>query len=150
MKPVKLTTMFSDVLRSIVRKPITRLYPVEQTPTPDRLRGKLTYDPSQCTGCGLCTKDCPADAIELITLDKAAKRFVLRYSADRCTYCGQCVESCRFNCIALDHNQWELASVTKTPFTIYYGDKADVEQVVEQGSEHGMDRTTAKESDPQP
>jgi len=123
---MKITGMLTDVLRSALRTPNTRRYPMVQTPAPARLRGRLHYTPAGCTGCQLCTKDCPADAIELITIDKAAKRFVLRYDLDRCTFCGQCVESCRFDCIQMANGQWELADLDKQSFTIYYGDEADI------------------------
>ncbi len=72
-------------------------------------------------------KDCPANALEMVVNDKKEKRFVFRYHADRCTYCAQCVQSCRFSCLGMSHEQWELASVNKEPFTVYYGSEADVE-----------------------
>jgi formate hydrogenlyase subunit 6/NADH:ubiquinone oxidoreductase subunit I len=75
-------------------------------------------------------KECPADALELITLDKKAKQFVMRYHVDRCTYCAQCVQNCRFECLEMAPDEWELAATSKQPFTIYYGDEADVEKVL--------------------
>lgn len=131
---LRIVGMLGDVAKALVQPLATRKYPAVRTPTPERLRGKLAWNPAQCTGCGLCTKDCPANAIALITVDKAAKRFVIRYAVDRCTFCGQCVESCRFNCLTLDHNQWELAETTRNHFTIYLGDKANVDTVVERGA----------------
>ena len=95
----KLGTMLGDVMRSLFRSPATELYPFVRKPSPDRLRGKLVWEPEKCAGCMLCVKDCPSDAIELIVLDKVKKRFVLRYHADRCTFCAQCVVSCRFDCL---------------------------------------------------
>lgn len=118
---MKLTTMFSDIWQSIWQRPITQRYPFERRETPDRLRGKLHWNPQNCTGCALCNKDCPAEAIEIISIDKKEKRFVMKYHLDRCTYCGQCVESCRFKCIELSAKEWELAATEKRPFTIYYG-----------------------------
>ena len=102
-----------------------------------RLRGRLHWDPEGCTGCALCVKDCPADAIELITLDRKAKRFVMRYSADRCTFCGQCVENCRFDCISMSSEEYSLAALTHDGFTVYYGNDADVEQVLAEQSADG-------------
>lgn len=127
---MKFGMMFGDVVRSLFRRPITRQYPFERQDTPEQLRGKLFYNPSECTGCMLCVKDCPAEAIELITIDKANKRFVMRYHMDRCTYCAQCVQSCRFKCIQMSDDQWELAAINKEPFTVYYGNEADVESFV--------------------
>jgi len=127
---MKFGMMFGDVARSLFRRPITRQYPFERQAAPTQLRGKLTYNPEGCTGCMLCVKDCTADALELITIDKANKRFVMRYHLDRCTYCAQCVQSCRFSCIQMSDDQWELAAINKEPFTVYYGNEADVESFV--------------------
>ena len=79
----------------------------------------------------LCVKDCPSDAIELITIDKVAKKFVMRYHADRCTYCAQCVLSCRFKCLEMSSEDWELASANKQPFEVYYGREEDVAFLLE-------------------
>lgn len=124
---MKIGTMFQDVIQSILKKPVTRKYPVERTPAPPRLRGKLIWDPEKCTGCCLCTKDCPADAIEIITIDKKEKRFVMRYHEERCIYCGQCEASCRQGCIDMSDEDWELAAQTQEPFEVIYGEDTDVE-----------------------
>ena len=124
---MRIGSMLSDVLRSFFRKPITQRYPFERREAPDNFRGKLLWDLTNCTGCQLCIKDCPAEAIELIVIDKANKRFVMRYHADRCTYCEQCVVNCRFKCLNLSHEQWELGALTKEPFTVYYGRDEDLE-----------------------
>jgi NAD(P)H-quinone oxidoreductase subunit I len=128
---MKIVTMLKDVLRSLWQRPFTEKYPFEKRPTPERLRGQLHFNPEKCTGCCLCMKECPADALELITLDRKAKRFVLRYHLDRCTYCAQCVQNCRFNCLEMSPDEWELAATSKDPFTIYYGEEADVATFLE-------------------
>lgn len=131
---IKLTipigSMVGDVVRSFFQKPVTQRYPFERREAPEAFRGKLVWDLSKCTGCQLCIKDCPANAIELIVIDRAAKRFVMRFHADRCTYCAQCVVNCRFKCLALSHDEWELAAITKEPFTVYYGRDADVNALI--------------------
>ncbi len=124
---MKIGTMLSDTLRSLFKRPITQQYPFVKLDTPKQLRGKLYWNPEGCTGCALCVKDCPANALELVVNDKKEKRFVFRYHADRCTYCAQCVQSCRFSCLGMSSEQWELASVNKDLFTVYYGSEADVE-----------------------
>ena len=92
------------------------------------------WDGSKCTGCQLCVKDCPANAIELIVIDKVAKRFVMRYHMDRCTFCDQCVQSCRFKCLNLSSEQWELAALSKEPFTVYYGKDEDIQFLLEKAA----------------
>lgn len=127
---MKIGTMLGDVWQSLWQKPVTQKYPFERIEAPERLRGKLVWDPEKCTGCNLCSKDCPADAIEIITIDKKAKRFVMQYHMDRCTYCAQCVESCRFSCIDMSDEQWELAATSKTPFEVSYGRDEDLAEAL--------------------
>ncbi len=118
---MKIGAMLGDVGRSLFKRPVTEKYPFERKPTPERLRGKLHYDASKCTGCQMCVRDCPSKAIEIIVLDKAKKRYAMKYSVDRCIFCGQCVQSCRFGCLDLSSEDWELASGVKEPFTVHYG-----------------------------
>src|SRR5574338_340401 len=105
---IPIGSMVGDVLRSLFSKPVTQPYPFKRTEAPEAFRGKLVWDLSKCTGCMLCVKDCPANALELIVVDRAAKRFVMRFHADRCTYCAQCEVSCRAKCLELSP-EWELA-----------------------------------------
>ena len=125
---MKIATMLGDVWQSIWQRPITQKYPFERLEAPVRLRGKLHWNPEKCTGCALCNKDCPANAIEIITVDKKEKQFVMKYHMDRCTYCAQCVESCRFSCIEMSDEEWELAATDKTPFTVTYGTENDLRE----------------------
>ena len=124
---MRIGTMIKDVIGSLFKRPVTRLYPFERKEAPERLRGMLVWDPAKCSGCTLCAKDCPSNAIELITIDKTKKQFVLRYHIDRCTFCAQCVQNCRFKCMGMSNKQWELAALNKEPFTVYYGDEATLE-----------------------
>ncbi|MFA5836250.1 MAG: 4Fe-4S binding protein [Bellilinea sp.] len=132
--------MISDLLRSLFKQPATELYPFVKTPAPIRLRGKLMWDPTNCTGCQLCVKDCPANAIELIVIDKANKRFIMNYHADHCIYCAQCVVSCRFNCLRLSNEDWELAAAQKQPFVMYYGKEEDIALFMEQAAKAGAEQ----------
>lgn len=141
---MKIGSMLKDVLESLFKKPITQRYPFTKTPPPERYRGKLYWDPSKCTGCQLCIKDCPSDAIELIVIDRAAKRFVIKYHSDRCTYCAQCVVNCRFKCLGMSNEQWELAAATKEPFTIYYGKDEDIAFLMERSTAPCAEGSSAK------
>lgn len=123
--------MLGDIVRSLFKKPSTEKYPYERKPAPERLRGMLHYDATKCTGCMLCMKDCTANAIEIITIDKANKRFVMRFHADRCTYCSQCVENCRFECLNMSPEEYELAALSKQPFEVTYGREEDVKILLE-------------------
>ncbi len=50
-----------------------------------------------CTGCGLCVKWCPTDAISLIK-----KKAVI--DSSKCTGCAECVVTCRFDAIKISWN----------------------------------------------
>ncbi len=127
---MKVGTFLGEISRSLFKKPATELYPFEKRPAPARLRGRLLWEREKCTGCGLCIMDCPSDAIELFTLDKAAKRYVFRYHVDRCTYCAQCTKSCRQGALEMSSQDWELANFSRDAFTLNYGEPADVRQVL--------------------
>ncbi len=128
---MKIGSMFKDLLVSFFSAPVTEKYPFERPATAERFRGKLYFDPARCTGCNLCSKDCPAHALEIVIIDRAAKRFVARYNMDRCIYCAQCVQSCKFKCIGMSNEDWELASLSKAQFVVNYGKDEDVASFLE-------------------
>jgi NAD(P)H-quinone oxidoreductase subunit I len=129
---MKIGSMLGEIVRAVFRKPATVKYPFgKRQPVPDRLRGVIRYDPANCTGCTLCMKDCPANAIEIIAVDKPNKRFIMRFHADRCTYCAQCVVNCRFKCIAMSNKDWERAALTREPFTVLYGRDEDIDKFLD-------------------
>jgi formate hydrogenlyase subunit 6/NADH:ubiquinone oxidoreductase subunit I len=123
-------TMFQDIVESFFKKPATRLYPAESIAPPERYRGVLSFNPSLCTGCKLCVKDCPSDAIDLVILDRAAKQYVMKYHMDRCIYCGQCMINCKFKCISMSNQDWEHAALNKN-FMVYYGRDEDIARYLE-------------------
>lgn len=123
---MRIGAMLGDISRSLFKKPVTELYPFTRKPAPERLRGKLLFDAAKCTGCKICVRDCPANAIEIVVVDKAAKRFVLRFYSDRCTFCAQCVHSCNFDSLALSDQEWELAALSKDAFVVPCGRPEDI------------------------
>ena len=57
---------------------------------------------NKCTGCSLCYRDCPYQAIEMVPAP-AGSRFKLlaTVNAPRCSSCGICVGACAFDAIDL-------------------------------------------------
>ncbi len=123
---MRIGAMLGDVSRSLFKRPATELYPFERREAPARLRGLLVFEPSRCTGCKICMRDCPARALELVVVDKATKRFAMKFHVDRCTYCAQCVVSCNFDALSMSSQQWELAGLTREQFLHTLGRDEDL------------------------
>ncbi len=136
---MKFGTMLGDIVSSAFKRPATQRYPFERIEAPAAFHGKLIWKPASCNGCQLCVKDCPSDAIEIVTVDKAAKRYVMRYHADRCTFCAQCVQVCRFKCLEMADEQWEMAALNRDGFLVHYGQKMDVDAVLAKLGKEGPD-----------
>ena len=71
--------------------------------TPPGFRGKIQYDKEKCTGCQLCIKVCPSEAIEFKPEEKKIKIYLAR-----CTFCSQCNDVCPFKCLSMS-NEFLLA-----------------------------------------
>lgn len=103
--------MAKELLKQLFRKPATNKFPAKHMPesiskflqdansgkakinppipVPENFRGKIKYSREKCIGCQLCTKVCPAEALEFLPAEKKVKYFV-----SRCCFCAQCVEVC--------------------------------------------------------
>lgn len=127
---MKVTTIFRDLWQSLISDPATEPFPNSELNEPERLRGKLHWNPEQCTGCQLCVKDCPSDALKLFVIDQKNKEFVMAYDVGRCTFCAQCVQNCRFNCLEMTNDDWRLSDTSKDTFTIFYGGDEHVKRIM--------------------
>ena len=70
---------------------------------PETAIRRPVVDESLCSGCKLCAKVCPANAVRVQTVfdDREAPAITFDLSADRCVSCGLCVESCPENALKL-------------------------------------------------
>jgi len=95
----KRAQILNAIIDAFTNKPDTISYPFSPLKLPEGFRGAIIMDdPEKCTGCGLCIRNCPANALELEKESRDAFRLI-HYPA-RCAYCGQCEESCRNNAIS--------------------------------------------------
>ena len=68
-----LSPMIKEVLSQIFTKPATDKYPFVKASVAEAFRGKQVFDINLCVGCGLCSRDCPAQAIEMVDVDEKRK-----------------------------------------------------------------------------
>jgi formate hydrogenlyase subunit 6/NADH:ubiquinone oxidoreductase subunit I len=109
-----ISPMFGRVFKSIFKKTATGKYPFVKCIPAEGFRGKQVYDISLCISCGLCSRDCPAKAIEMVDVNgKKRPKFLL----DRCIFCYQCAESCPRNAIK-STDIFELATTNKCDLVV--------------------------------
>ncbi len=107
--------MVPYLMKMLMKKSDTVLYPAVPAKVADNFRGALKFDSEKCVGCKLCMRVCPSDAI---TIEKVAdKQFKATVRLDKCIYCGQCVDSCNKDAL---HNtdRFELASHDKASLKV--------------------------------
>ncbi len=84
------------VLKNLFSKPVTTSYPAQPAVYPERSRGHIEIDISQCVLCGLCSRSCPPRAIEV---DRAGSKWTInRFD---CVQCGYCVQVCPKKCLTI-------------------------------------------------
>lgn len=113
-RKIKLSPMLKEVVFQIFKKPATQKYPEVKPKVPDGFRGRQIFDINLCISCGLCARDCPAKAIEMV--DVEGKKRPL-FHLDLCIFCYQCAEGCPRNAIKTSEF-FELASTNKCDLVV--------------------------------
>lgn len=88
--------------REIFRPKVTRQYPEERWEPQGSYRGRPVLvneeDGERCVACGLCSRVCPALAIEVQAgeTERTKERFPSKFEINmlRCIFCGFCEEVC--------------------------------------------------------
>lgn len=89
-------------LRQMFKPKFTRQYPEERWEPTGSYRGRpvlvLDEDGERCVACGLCSRVCPALAIEVQAgeTEREKERYPVKFEINmlRCIYCGFCEEVC--------------------------------------------------------
>ncbi len=100
-------------LGHVFKKPATIKYPYGKLEIDKNYRGKIVYNPENCLGCNICSRDCPAGAIKITNVGtKENKVFECHLNLAHCIFCAQCVDSCPKKCLSFSPNI-ELADFSR-------------------------------------
>lgn len=106
-----LKVLFHNVLDG----PSTDPFPLGETFTPQRFRGKVVVDPDICMGCGICRHVCAAGAINISPRpDQSGYDFTVWHNS--CCLCAQCRHYCPVGAITLT-NDWHNAHPQEEKYT---------------------------------
>lgn len=98
-----MTTFLKIMLRNIINGPSTIKYPFEDSPAPEKLRGKIKHNPDICMACHMCEYVCAGGAIKIQETDeKKGIDFVVWHNT--CTFCGLCETVCPAKAIHLTND----------------------------------------------
>ena len=108
-KKSRISPMWKRTVSHIFTKPATTKYPFVKPTLPEDFRGQQVFDIDLCISCGLCSRDCPAKAIEMVEVEGKKRP---QFKLDQCVFCYQCAESCPKNAIK-SSVFYELATTDK-------------------------------------
>ncbi|MGB9006060.1 MAG: 4Fe-4S binding protein [Candidatus Aminicenantales bacterium] len=106
---MRLAAFLPELLRHLFKKPATVDYPFQKLEVPKDFRGSPYLRPELCIVCRACERDCPAEAIDIASINEAEKKFKLAIHNDRCIHCAQCVDSCPTDAMQMDQ-RFEIAA----------------------------------------
>ena len=90
------------------------MYPYVKPQLDTNFRGQPVFDMQLCVGCGLCGKECPARAIEMVNVEGKKRP---QFRLDKCIFCFQCAETCSRHAIT-NSGLYELATMDKASLVI--------------------------------
>jgi NADH-quinone oxidoreductase subunit I len=102
--------MAKNVVNQVFNQPATTKYPFVKPQLSDNFRGQPIFDFDLCIGCGLCCRDCPGKAIEMVTVNGKKHPQI---NLSKCVFCYQCAETCPKKAIK-NSCVYELATTDKS------------------------------------
>lgn len=100
------------IMGSIGKKPATLMYPVVPREWEERTRGSVSLEGDKCIACGMCSRACPTNAIEV---DKAGGKWIIQRM--QCIQCSACVDCCPKKCLTME-NLYTIPDVVKVVDTV--------------------------------
>jgi formate hydrogenlyase subunit 6/NADH:ubiquinone oxidoreductase subunit I len=114
MAKLSVPRMFRRAASNVFTKPATSLYPYVEPRLPENSRGRPVFDVTMCIGCGLCSRDCPSKAIQMVECGGKKRP---QFRLDKCVFCYQCAETCKRQAIK-SSTYFEMATTDKSTLII--------------------------------
>lgn len=86
------------LIKSLVGKPVTEMYPQKKKKYTDATRGKVENEIERCLFCRLCEKNCPTKALAV-----SKEKNEWEIDSLKCCLCRRCVEVCPVTCLSMDN-----------------------------------------------
>lgn len=99
-------TFAREMLKNLFSPPVTTEYPLKPKKFVPEVRGKVVNNIDNCIFCGMCQRNCPADAI---TVDRVARTWTINPFS--CVQCRGCVDNCPKKCLSMQEHYTEPATV---------------------------------------
>jgi formate hydrogenlyase subunit 6/NADH:ubiquinone oxidoreductase subunit I len=109
-KKLRIPEVTKKAVEQIFAKPAAPKYPFAKPQLADNFRGQPVFDFSLCIGCGLCSRDCPAKAIEMVLVEGKQHPQI---NLSKCVFCYQCAETCPKKAIK-NSSVYELTTTDKS------------------------------------
>lgn len=92
-------------------KPSCDMYPFKESIAAEGYRGRISYDPDKCIGCGMCERVCAGGAISR-TLEEVEEgtKITLTFNLGSCTFCAHCKDFCTHGAIQLTQDYHMVAT----------------------------------------
>ena len=103
------------LFRNLLEGPSTDPFPLGETFTPARLRGRAVVDPELCMGCGMCRYSCAAGAINISQLPDGSG-YTITIWPNSCCLCASCRHYCPTGAMSIS-NDWHSAHLETDKFT---------------------------------
>ncbi len=86
------------LLKSLVGKPSTLMYPQRKRSYTAATRGKVENEIERCIFCRICERNCPTKAL---VVSKEKNEWEI--DSLKCCQCRRCVEVCPVKCLSMDN-----------------------------------------------